>query len=194
MLSWSLVGSYSFFIYPNKTSEQSWLYRCIADGHFAVLMLVARRSTCAISGVTKRAKDSWLFSRSYNKQSWDRPRQETSPVLWRKGLELTDVAIPRYDSHRSGLFLFIYFKMYPLRITPEKLTQSEKWKTAPLMSSDWIWSLPDSEEGRRWLLSVSLQIPDEPRYTWIMHEVNFSYNFFKLSCDYLSLIKNLCHL
>lgn len=140
----------------------------------------------------QRTADS--SARSYNKQSLDRAGQETSSVLWCKGLEFTDIVILYYDNHRTGLFLFIYLKMYPTQKYSRKAHSVRKMgDSAPLTSSDWIWSTTRFREGR-WLLSVSVQTLGEPRHTWIMHEVIWKSCIKSLICNYLSLIlleKNL---
>lgn len=53
---WRIHTLFKYF--RNKMREQIWPHLCWAKRHFAVLML---RSACAIFGITKRAKDSWIL-------------------------------------------------------------------------------------------------------------------------------------
>lgn len=93
----------------------------------------------------------------------------------------------------TGLFYSFILKSIPFSIIPENAHSVRKTgDSAPLMSSDWMWSPPDSEKGRRRLLSVLWQTPDEPRYTWMMHEVIWKSCIKSLSCDYLTSIFLKC--
>lgn len=87
-------------------------------------------------------------------------------------------------------FYLCILKSILFRIIPEKNHSVGKTGgSASATSRDWIWSLPSSEKGRRQLLSASLQTPDEPRCTCIMHEVIWKSCMKSLSCDYLSSLK-----
>lgn len=112
------------------------------DRHFGVLMLLTRRSVSAISGVTKWAKDSYLLCSVIQQESLDSAGQETSSILWCKGLEFTSVVSLYCNNHRRGLYLFI-LKSIPLRIIPDEPSQSEKWET----QSPW-WAMTESDHCR----------------------------------------------
>lgn len=128
MLSRSLVGSYSFFTYLNKTRGQSWLYWCTTDWHFAVLMLLERRSACAISGVTKWAKDSWLFctiiQQAVIRQA--RARNISSPLMQRSGTHWCCYSTLWQSQIRSFFYSFVLKSVHSELYQKSSLSQKNE--------------------------------------------------------------------
>lgn len=137
---------------------------------------------------------SLLFNYT-TKQALDRTGQETSSILWCKGLEFTGGVSLYCNNHRRGLYLFI-LKSIPLRIIPDEPSQSEKWETLPL-DEQWLNLITVKFRKGKGLAPLSL-ITDS---RWTKVHMNYAwgklkklYKKFKLWLFvFFFFFKNPCH-